>query len=80
MSDPRVRDRLEVALHGRGAFRRFKSVLLEYLDERERWFAFQDKRIREAMREWLEENNIEPTTEPPKKKTSSQTIGLRSQD
>jgi hypothetical protein len=62
--DARLRDLLEVALDGRGAFRRFKDVLAAYPRERERWFRFHDERVREAMREWLEEHDIEPTTEP----------------
>jgi len=31
VGDARLRDRLEVALDGRGAFRRFKNVLLDDL-------------------------------------------------
>lgn len=60
-----VRDRslagnLEVALNGRGAFRRFKDVLLNYPKERERWFEFKNRRLEEAAREWLETKGIEP--------------------
>ncbi len=62
VSDARLRDRLEVALDGRGAFRRFKNALLDYPPERERWFAFRDKRLRAAAREWLAEQEVEPTT------------------
>lgn len=64
---PRVRDLLDVALDGRGAFRRFKDVLAGYPGERERWLAFRDERMREAIREWLAEHEIEPTTEPPER-------------
>ena len=60
----RLRDRLEVALDGRGAFRRFKNVLLDFPAERERWFAVRDERLRAAAREWLAEQGIEPTTTP----------------
>ena len=63
--DVRLRDRLEVALDGRGAFRRFKNVLLDCPAERERWFAFRDQRLHAAAREWLEEMGIQPTTAPP---------------
>jgi hypothetical protein len=65
VKDARLRDLLEVALNGRGAFRRFKDVLADYPGERERWFAFRDARVREAMREWLDENGIEATPRPP---------------
>jgi Uncharacterised protein family (UPF0158) len=61
----RLRDQLEVALDGRGAFRRFKNVLLDFPAERERWFAFRDERLHAAAREWLGELGIEPTTVPP---------------
>lgn len=64
VSEPRLRDLLEVALDGRGAFRRFKNVLLDFPEERARWFAFHDRRLREAMQRWLEDHDIEPTTAP----------------
>ena len=63
--DARLRDRLEVALDGRGAFRRFKNVLLDFPAERERWFAFRAERLHFAASEWLGELGIEPTTAPP---------------
>lgn len=62
--DVRLRDRLEVALDGRGAFRRFKDVLLDFLAERERWFAFRDERLHAAASEWLGEQGIKPITAP----------------
>ena len=64
VTDARLRERLEVALDGRGAFRRFKHVLLGAPAECERWFAFRDARLCAAAREWLEEHDIEPTTMP----------------
>jgi len=67
VADPRLWELLDVALDGRGAFRRFKNVLLNYLEERERWFAFRDARLREAMQEWLEEHEIEATTAVPER-------------
>jgi hypothetical protein len=67
VGDARLRDRLEVALDGHGAFRRFKNVLLDSLEERERWFVFRDERLRAAAREWLAEHGIEPTTTAPER-------------
>jgi hypothetical protein len=61
----RLRDRLEVALDVRGAFRRFKNALLDFPAERDRWFAFRDQRLHAAAREWLEAVGLEPTTAPP---------------
>jgi hypothetical protein len=50
---------LDVALGGKGAFRRFKDVLSAYPADRNRWFAFRDERLREAARTWLEDNGIQ---------------------
>ncbi len=66
--DAHLRDLLEVALDGRGAFRRFKDVLLDHRAEREAWFAFRDGHVRAAAREWLAENGIDPTTAPPRRR------------
>ena len=65
VGDATLRDRLEVALDGRGAFRRFKHVLLDAPDERERWFAFRRARLRDVARDWLAEQGIQSTTTPP---------------
>lgn len=66
VDDAELRGKLEVALDGRGAFRRFKNVLADHRAERERWFAFHGRRPREAMDEWLTDHDIEPTTTPPR--------------
>ncbi len=50
---------LRVALDGRGAFRRFKDVLVGFPKERERWFAYKQERLKERIREWLEWQEIE---------------------
>ncbi len=56
----RLRDRLERAIHGKGAFRRFKDVLYDNPEERERWFKFQDDRMHRRVLDWLESEGIEP--------------------
>lgn len=55
VADERLRDLLEVAIQGRGAFGRFKDVLrrLEYESERDRWFAFSEKCEYGRVVEWL---------------------------
>ncbi|MBI4319963.1 MAG: hypothetical protein HY675_15850 [Chloroflexi bacterium] len=58
--DARLRDLLEVAIDGRGAFRRFKDVLAHNPSERERWFQFQADQLKRRILEWLEEEGIEP--------------------
>jgi hypothetical protein len=49
---------LEVAINGKGAFRRFKDVLLSYPEERERWFKFKDDRMEERALKWLDEIDV----------------------
>ena len=61
IEDDRLADRLWQAISGRGAFRYFKDVLYQHSDEQKRWFAYQDARLKEEMREWLEMEGIEPT-------------------
>ena len=65
VEDSRLRELLEVALDGRGAFRRFKDVVARWPKERERWYAFRDECLRNAMLKWLAAHEIEPTTAPP---------------
>jgi hypothetical protein len=64
VGDLRLRELLEVALDGRGAFRRFKDVLAKWPQERARWFAFHDECLRKAMQEWFAAHEIEPTPPP----------------
>lgn len=56
--NPRLRERLERAISGQGAFRYFKDVLLDYPAERERWFRFKQGRLQQRIFEWLEEHGI----------------------
>jgi hypothetical protein len=60
LRNPHVRDRLARALSGRGAFRYFKDVLLDYPAERERWFQFKQYRLQQRITKWLEEHGITP--------------------
>ena len=64
VSEPGLRDRLAIALDGKGAFRRFKNVLRSYPDEQKRWFAFNDAAMTKRAREWLHELGIEPVERP----------------
>lgn len=56
VEDARLKELLEVALSGKGAFRRFKDVLLDYPDARARWFAFEAEWLDQRVSEWLEDN------------------------
>ena len=61
VNDPDQRDRLEIAISGRGAFRRFKDVLARDEGELNRFFAFTNGRKRERAREWLADEGYMPT-------------------
>jgi Uncharacterised protein family (UPF0158) len=59
VADSRLRELLQVAIAGEGAFRRFKDVLTRAPEERERWFQFQQERVFGRIRDWLAANDIE---------------------
>jgi len=59
VADSRLRELLVVAIAGKGAFRRFKDVLIQAPHERERWFRFQEERVNGRLRAWLAANGIE---------------------
>lgn len=61
VGDPDRADRLEIAIQGRGAFRRFKDVLGRWPGELERWFAFSEDRQRGRARAWLAAAGYRPS-------------------
>jgi hypothetical protein len=58
VEDEHLAELLDVATNGKGAFRRFKDVLLGYPEERERWFKFKDDRMQERALEWLDDIDV----------------------
>jgi hypothetical protein len=58
-----LRELLEVAIQGSGAFRRFKDVLSRYPEAQEIWFRFRDERENRRMIDWLASQGIEPEFE-----------------
>jgi hypothetical protein len=54
-----LRDKLVGAIDGKGAFRRFKDVLMSFPLDRERWFTFRSERLRACMETWLATHGIE---------------------
>ncbi|MGV9205917.1 MAG: UPF0158 family protein, partial [Promethearchaeia archaeon] len=49
VEDEGRKEKLRIAIYGRGAFRRFKDVLRELSDMREKWFEFKERRIKEGV-------------------------------
>jgi Uncharacterised protein family (UPF0158) len=64
VADERVQEVLEVAIQGKGAFRRFKDVLGRYPAEQTRWFAFRAARLEARARAWLADEGLEPAPRP----------------
>ena len=60
-----LRDKLVQSIDGKGAFRRFKDVLMSFPVDRERWFTFRSERLRACMEQWLNTHSLEsaPRTE-----------------
>jgi len=65
VSDPPLRERLLIAIDGKGAFRRFKDVLLAFPAERERWFAYRSELLHFHIQTWLDHMKIEVANQPP---------------
>ena len=64
VASPRLRDRLDRAITGRGAFRRFRDVLAEHPPEETRWYAFEQQRAQQRIIDWLESIEVEPSNPP----------------
>ncbi|HEY4241068.1 MAG TPA: UPF0158 family protein [Kofleriaceae bacterium] len=63
--DEPLRERLIISIDGKGAFRRFKDVLLAYPAERERWFSYRADLLHWHIQTWIGQHEIEPTNVPP---------------
>ena len=67
LRDERLRDLLEVALRGTGAFHRFQEILhIHAPEQRERWHAIRDARMREAIERWVAGLDLEVENAPPR--------------
>jgi hypothetical protein len=65
VSDEPLRERLIISIDGKGAFRRFKDVLLAYPAERERWFSYRAELLHWHIQQWLEQHDIKAVNDPP---------------
>lgn len=60
VEDELLREKLNIALDGKGTFRRFKNVLKNYPDYEKKWFAFKATRVEEDVKNWLNTIGIKP--------------------
>ena len=65
VSDEPLQRRLTISIDGKGAFRRFKDVLLAYPVERERWFSYRSNLLHWHIQNWLANHGLEGIAEPP---------------
>jgi hypothetical protein len=65
VADLALRERLLVAIDGKGAFRRFKDVLLAFPAERERWFAYRSELLHLHIQTWLDHLSVQAANPPP---------------
>jgi phosphoribosylpyrophosphate synthetase len=60
VNDVLLKEKLAIALDGKGAFRRFKNVLDNYPEYREKWFKFKREKLNKEIVEWLHSIGVEP--------------------
>jgi hypothetical protein len=65
VEEPQLRERLLIAIDGKGAFRRFKDVLLSYPQERERWFNYRAIFLHHHINAWFESKGLNPDPASP---------------
>ncbi len=77
VEEPTLNDKLNIAVDGKGAFRRFKDVLVGYPAERERWFEQRSEKLRAHMQRWLESKHVKATNLPPWEEDGSEEAPVR---
>ncbi len=65
VTDETLKERLVLAIDGKGAFRRFKDVLLSYPVERDRWFAYRATLLHIYINNWMTAHDIALGEAPP---------------
>ncbi len=65
VEDGALKERLILAIDGKGAFRRFKDVLLSYPVERDRWFQYRANLLHIYINLWLGSKDMALGENPP---------------
>lgn len=68
INDPVLKEKLTDAINGKGAFRKFKDVLISYPKERKRWHGYNAKAMKGVITDWLNSLGIEPERYSKKKR------------
>lgn len=77
--DDLLKEELTIALNGKGAFKKFKNILLEYPKERKRWHAFNAKTMKNTIKEWLISLGVKPEQISLKKKRGERSYGRKAE-
>jgi hypothetical protein len=59
VTDELLREKLNIALVGKGAFHRFKMVLIDYPFYKQKWFQFKEQKLKIEILDWLRSIGIE---------------------
>ncbi len=65
VNESSLRERLLIAIDGKGAFRRFKDLLVHYPGVRERWYTYRSTHLHDHINHWLGELEITDVVTPP---------------
>lgn len=62
IEDPVFKEELSLSLSGKGAFRKFKDVLIDYPKERKRWHGYNSKEMKREIIEWMNSIGVTPVS------------------
>ncbi len=65
VTDEELRERILIAIDGKGAFRRFKDLLVKYPGARERWFAYRGQHLHAYINGWITGKGLDLAEPPP---------------
>ncbi len=58
IEDPKLYNQLQIAINGKGAFRRFKDTCINFEIENN-WYKFRDEQYKKLAIEWCKNNHID---------------------
>ena len=60
ITDQDLKEEVSASLNGKGAFRKFKDLLINYPKERKRWHSYNAKTMKREIIEWLNSVGVKP--------------------
>jgi Uncharacterised protein family (UPF0158) len=65
ITESALQERILIAIDGKGAFRRFKDLLVHYPGVRERWYTYRGSHLHHHINNWMVELGIKDLVTPP---------------